>query len=462
MERKQIVEEIKKQIPAKLSLLAKIFKKHNSTLYVVGGFVRDCLIYNPKKQIRDLDLTSSLTPAEIEKILKNTNFSTKLINKKLGTLQIHYKDKYCFEHTTFRKDNYLAGYHSPDSVNFIQNLDIDAKRRDFTVNSIYYDLLNDKIIDLYDGVDDINKKIIRCVETPQKVFESDGLRILRLLRFYCQLPDFEIENQTYEVAKKQVALLNDISKERIAVEIKKCLDCLNNQPNGMDKFLTLLDKIIDMKLFPIIFKNTQINFENIENNYKKLKKYIKIKENFDFLQQFIAIVLFILQTRENNIYGYALDLLSYNGLQVQKRISSDLADDIDGYFKFLDLDDNFDNYISFVQKYNDKLQNIFNFIGLINDNKSPEQQEKLKYDLEGAILYMKLNDIPFSKKDLPITGYDIRKNFPQIQPNKINEMLDYAFQYATKHYTLDKIQLMFALDRKEKKYDIINSLFGIN
>lgn len=462
MKKTEIIETIKKQIPAKLTLLAKIFKKNNSTLYIVGGFVRDCLIYNPMKQIKDLDLSSNLTPAEIEKMLKNTNFSTKLINKKLGTLQIHYKDKYCFEHTTFRKDNYSAGYHSPNSVNFIQNLDVDAKRRDFTINSIYYNLIDNEIIDLYNGIDDISKKIIKCVETPQSVFQSDGLRILRLLRFYCQLPDFEIESNTYQTAKKQVELLNDISKERIATEIKKCLDYLSTQQNGADKLLNLFDKIIEMKLLPIIFKNTEINFKNIENNYKKLKKYIKIKNNFDFLQQFIAVLLFILQTPQKHINSYAKDLLSYNGLQIQKRISSDLSSDIDAYFQFLNLEDNFDDYISFVQKYNNKLQNIFNFIGLINYNKTEEQQEKLKYDLEGAILYMKLNDIPFSKKDLPISGYDIKKNFPQIQPNKINEMLDYAFQYATKHYTKDKVQLMFALERKEKKYDIVNSLFNLD
>lgn len=461
MDEKEIVLDLEKRIPSRLTQLAKIFSKHNAELYIVGGFIRDTILGVRKKDKIDIDLASALEPSKIEEILKPSNFKTKIVNKKLGTMQIYYKDDLYFEHTTFRKDSYTLGYHSPSNVKFTTELDIDAKRRDFTINCIYYSILEKKIVDIYNGLNDIENKIIRCIESPQYVFDSDGLRILRLLRFYAQLPNFTIDVKSYNGAKLKANLLSYISQERITTELHKIIRCFNLKTNPKTNFVDFFDILIDLDLLPIIFKNTEINFENLKNNYKKMKKYIKNIEKCDYFIVFSSILIYYLNININDIEATVRKILSHRGLQVEKKQANRIAKIVAGYFEIFELKD-FDDYITYIQKYYEYLEKISALIGLSIKDKSEEEQNTIVFDLEGAKLYMKLNDIPTSKKELPISGYDIKKNFPKIEPNKISEMLDYAFTYATKHYTLDKVQLLMALERKENDNDNIKFMFDLN
>ena len=171
--------------------LISLAKELSKPLYIVGGRVRDEIIGLKND---DVDICSASRTEEIESVCKKLKFKCDIINKKLGTILIRPNDNEYFEFTTFRKESYTKG-HTPSEVDFVEDIEVDASRRDFTVNSIYYNVLTKEIFDPYNGISDIQKKIIRCIETPEKVFKDDGVRILRMIRFACSL-GFKIEKKT--------------------------------------------------------------------------------------------------------------------------------------------------------------------------------------------------------------------------------------------------------------------------
>ena len=188
------------KISKTLQKLAKEFEKKNCHLYIVGGFVRDSLLgYNPQ----DIDITSSMRIEDVEKICQKLKFKCKIINKHLGTLLISApKEKY--EYTTFRKESYARGMHSPDKVEFVDDIKLDALRRDFTINALYYDIANDEIIDLLGGKKDLEQGIIRTCNDPMITLKDDGLRILRCIRF--------ASTYNFKLTKKLIRDLDTLDK----------------------------------------------------------------------------------------------------------------------------------------------------------------------------------------------------------------------------------------------------------
>ena len=181
--------------------------KSKADIFIVGGYVRNSLLGIGDT---DIDLCSKLTPDQLKTYLKGTNYVVKDKNKKLGTVTISIGSEE-YEHTTFRSEEYdKTGKHSPVSICFVDDIRQDAKRRDFTVNCIYYSIVRKKIIDIYSGVYDLQKRRIKAIETPEFVFSKDGLRILRMIRIACEL-NFKIDHETYRVAKQMSYRIKDIS-----------------------------------------------------------------------------------------------------------------------------------------------------------------------------------------------------------------------------------------------------------
>lgn len=198
-----------------LKILNGYFEK---PLYLVGGAVRDMLMGLP---MGDLDIASANSPDEIFSMLSGTEFTVKTGAKKLFTLIIKgYGEE--FEHTSFRVDSYTAGNHRPDSVTLTSDMEKDALRRDFTANAVYYDVEKDEYIDLVGGISDIRNKVLRTVIDPFTVLSQDGLRLMRLVRFACEL-GFSVEEKTLDGAKRFASLLTDIAKERVREELDKIL-----------------------------------------------------------------------------------------------------------------------------------------------------------------------------------------------------------------------------------------------
>jgi len=208
--------------------------------YLAGGCVRDLIMGIMPK---DYDIATSASPEIIKKLFKKTLS----IGAKFG-VTIVVEENIPFEITTFRSDvSYEDGRH-PTAIEF-SNIENDAKRRDFTVNGLYYDIKEKKIIDLIGGQNDIKNKLIRCIGNSDERFEEDSLRLLRAIRFSVQL-GFEIEKSTFESIKAKAPLILRISKERIKDEITKSL---TSKTPG--KAIRLLDSTGLLKyIFPDVCK----------------------------------------------------------------------------------------------------------------------------------------------------------------------------------------------------------------
>lgn len=189
--------------------------------YIVGGCVRDSIL---GKGPKDWDITTSATPVQTKSLFRRT-IDTGIEH---GTVTIML-GKVGYEVTTYRVDGKYSDHRRPNEVTFTASLTEDLKRRDFTINAMAY---NDKegLIDMFDGMGDLDRRIIRCVGNPMDRFDEDALRILRAIRFAAQL-DFDIDESTIDAIKNKCCFLSDISAERIQVELTKLIT--SNHPEKL-------------------------------------------------------------------------------------------------------------------------------------------------------------------------------------------------------------------------------------
>ena len=176
-----------------------------------------------------------------------------------------------FEVTTYRIDGEYEDGRHPKEVTFTGEVREDLRRRDFTINAMAY---NDKegLLDLFGGIDDLNKKVIRCVGNPEERFTEDALRIMRAVRFAGQL-GFSIEEKTKQAASKLSGNLEKISAERIETEIRKLL--LSNHPELLRTAYELGITEVVLPEFDAIMQteqNTPHHFTNVgEHTLKALE-----------------------------------------------------------------------------------------------------------------------------------------------------------------------------------------------
>ncbi|MCH5160396.1 MAG: HD domain-containing protein [Clostridiales bacterium] len=183
-------------------------------IYVVGGYVRNSLC---GLKTDDIDIAGPI-PAPALKLPPHTTMT--IVNHRMGTAQLVHDDV-VYEYTPFRTEVYNpGGEHTPVQVFFTDDLMSDAMRRDFCCNAVYYDVKRDEIIDPLGGLRDIEMKILRGCH--KRVFESDGLRLLRLVRLASEL-GFKIEGETAMSAKANSDNLADITTERKRAELDKIL-----------------------------------------------------------------------------------------------------------------------------------------------------------------------------------------------------------------------------------------------
>lgn len=212
--------------------------------YAVGGCVRDSIL---GRIPNDWDITTSAKPEEVKKIFKRT-VDTGL---KHGTVTV-LMGKETYEVTTYRIDGEYEDSRHPKSVEFTSNLKEDLLRRDFTINAMAY---NDTsgLVDIFGGMEDIEKKTIRCVGVAKERFTEDALRLLRAIRFAAQL-GYTIEEETYEAISELAPTLGKISAERIQAELNKTI--VSDNPGmlktayelGLTKeFIPELDKCFETK-----------------------------------------------------------------------------------------------------------------------------------------------------------------------------------------------------------------------
>ena len=186
---------------------------HGHEAFFAGGWVRDFLL---RRKPKDIDIATGALPDEVGKLFPHS----RPVGAQFGVVQVHLYG-HLYEVATFRSDcDYLDGRH-PSSVEFA-GPEEDARRRDFTINGLFYDPVADRLIDYVHGRNDIQNRIIRAIGDPHARFAEDKLRMLRAIRFACHL-DFRIAPKTWSAIQSFAADILQVSWERIRDELVQIL-----------------------------------------------------------------------------------------------------------------------------------------------------------------------------------------------------------------------------------------------
>ncbi len=389
-------------LPNDVNFILNRFYENNFEAFIVGGCVRDRLL---GKVPHDYDITTNALPHETESLFEKT-IPTGI---KHGTITVLINNN-PFEVTTYRIDGEYLDNRKPENVEFVTNIKEDLARRDFTINALAYSP-KFGFKDFFNGQKDLKSRIIRCVGVPDKRFNEDALRILRAIRFSCQL-NFEIEDVTFNSIKRNFHLVKNISKERIRDEFSKIL----LSPHG-DNGLALLNDIGLVKLLMSnLKKKFNLNNKTLKNNYNfltlvsdklsaKLASFFLIFSNFKEDKSMCEKILKDLHydnktIKETLILIYEFNTpLSLNRYELKKlinKVSKELIFDLINLKK------------SFLKLTNDNLDTI----------------NLIKKELEDIIISKE----PLTIKDLAINGNALVKTL-NLKPGKeigliLNNLLD--------------------------------------
>ena len=256
--------------------------------YFVGGSVRDILL---KRHIHDVDIATSAYPEEVKSLFEKT-IDTGIQH---GTVTVLYGNE-SYEITTFRTESGYQDYRRPDHVTFVQNLEEDLKRRDFTINAFAMNMRGE-IIDLFDGLDDLKNRVIRAVGDPEKRFNEDALRMMRAVRFMSQLK-FTLEEKTEQAIVDHHELLRKISVERVRDEFVK----MGIGSDSRQAFQVFLDTKLSEDV------------PDFEGKSELLSVYPKLKFSPTMEASFWSIIMILLKVPNNQISKIMRDWKNSNAM----------------------------------------------------------------------------------------------------------------------------------------------------
>ena len=271
--------KLKLNIPSDIKKLHKLFKKNGKQLYVVGGAVRDAIL---GKSPKDFDLTTDAKPDEVLDIAKQGGFKSVEVGKQFGVVIIG-----GHEIATFRKD--IGKGRRPDAVDFT-DIKGDVKRRDLTINALFYDIGKKQIVDLVGGIADLKKKKIRTVGKAEDRFDEDPLRKLRAVRFAGSVGG-KMTKDTWAALKKN-SDISGVSAERIRDEFIKGVTKAKNVPNYFKMLRTL-------GMFKQIFPGLSVLHRKVNTNDYKLQ------------------IAYMLQTNDKDKVKSKLNSLKYTNQEVK-------------------------------------------------------------------------------------------------------------------------------------------------
>jgi len=433
------------KIPAEVKELAQIFENNKHKLYLVGGFVRDSFLGIQSMVRDDIDLCSDVTPKELEKILKGTNFELKNINSSVGVMAIEGRRRY--EHATFRREVYEKETHTPDYVEFIKDLNEDARRRDFRINAIYFDILEGSYVDPLGGIMDLKERKITTVKVPKIVFNDDPERILRLIRFACCL-GLEIPEEELYYAKQNAYKIQFISKYRLKNEFERLLTADGVYPQllytrdahframvllgELDVWKYILPTMDAMKNTTMVDKKGERIYEHILNCLKNASPQIRLavllhdagkvrtmesQHNFFGSSEFVNVIV------EKNL---GINGLGYSNETVRKVIRIILGYD----YNWLCLKPK-SSVKKFIFENHDIIDQIIEIKTVIkNENRLSQKKIRSAELLRKVKNEMQREGAPFVLKDLNIRGDDIISAIPQIKLENLDDLLDEMLKIA--------------------------------
>ena len=207
------------RLPQEVEYIINTLNKNDFEAYIVGGCVRDSLL---SRAPQDWDITTNAFPENIIDIFDHT-IPTGLQH---GTVTVVLnKDNY--EVTTYRIDGDYLDNRRPNKVIFTSSIEEDLSRRDFTINAMAYNC-SEKLVDPFQGKNDLTQKLVKCVGEPDLRFNEDALRMLRAIRFGAQL-NFHIDDNTFNSIINNHHLIKNVSMERVRDELSKLL--MSNKPS---------------------------------------------------------------------------------------------------------------------------------------------------------------------------------------------------------------------------------------
>ena len=277
------------QVPSDILEIQKVFKKNGYKLYIVGGAVRDALL---GKTPKDFDLATDAVPDKVEEMMQEAGFRTLPTGKSFGVINV-FTDQGEYEIATFRED--IGSGRRPDAVSFT-NIEGDVKRRDLTINALFYDIDTKEIVDLVGGVNDLKQGVVKTVGAPEDRFGEDRLRILRAVRFAGRFGS-ELDPAT-DAALQKDASLKDISGERIRDEFIKGII----SAKSTDKYLSMIDKY---NLFDWIFPSLNVD-----------KKVFRQKGDYK-AGDYVVLLARLLKNNEIDLLRRKLNELKYSADEIK-------------------------------------------------------------------------------------------------------------------------------------------------
>ena len=436
------------KISAELKELSNIFLENKKSLYIVVGYVRDSYLGIQSLIRDDIDLCSNVTPKQLRKMLEDTNFTVNVKNEKFGVMEIVGKRTY--EFATFRKEIYEDESHHPTSVEFINSLEEDARRRDFRINAIYYDIQTGSFIDPLGGLEDLKDRKITTVKVPKMVFNDDPERILRLVRFACCLGLNSPEEEWF-YAKQNAFKVRYMSKFRLRSEFEKLItadqiypDLLYTKDAHFRAMLLIGELGIWNEILPAMqdIQNTQVRdkkgeriYEHvlncIKNSSPKIRlavllhdsakvKTIEKKRTMFGSKEFVNVIV------EKN--------LGVNGLGYPKNIVENVIRTVLGYdFNRFGLASK-KTIREFIFKNRPVIENIIEIKTVVhNETAGFGKKSKSAENLRNMYNQMLKENTPFELRDLKINGDDIIKNFPHINIENIDVLLEALLEWAVQN-----------------------------
>lgn len=300
--------------------IIRTLKENNFDAYFVGGYVRD---FKLGIKSDDIDITTSATPEDTEKLFDKVVHT----GKNFGGVTVIIND-FKYEVTTFRLEGKYKLHRFPLDVKFSTNIEDDLKRRDFTINQLTMDE-NEVVYDHFDGLKDLDKKIIRTIGDPLVRFDEDALRILRAFRFVSKL-GFDIEENTLKAISDVKELVKTIKIERVLNELNKILlgdyqkkalhymnitgisDQLYGIGNGLKYIETVKDFVYPIEAFIISFVlGEKDDIWRFSNRQKDVIEQTMFLHEITKEDQFNKFILFsnkldscLLVNRINVLMGY--------------------------------------------------------------------------------------------------------------------------------------------------------------
>ncbi len=341
--------------------------------YFVGGSVRDHLL---GRAIGDIDIATSALPEDVQALFEKTI----PVGIQHGTVIVVHNDE-CYEVTTFRIDGDYQDYRRPSTVEFVTSLKEDLSRRDFTINAIAMDI-HGKIIDPFDGKEDLQNKFIQTVGKPDNRFLEDPLRIMRAIRFVSQL-DFELSPETKKSIKRHAHLLTKISVERVLVEFEKLL----TGQAANEKAILLITELRIQNYLPLL-----------ENKEEELTKFAVLCSKLDLsLDEQWALLIHILKVEDIGLFFK------------QWKSSNERIKTCRLYLNVIVELENCTNLLRYtVYTYGlEVLKSGIKLIGLLENKQSDTMLTELQTIFEGLPIK--------TRKDMAITGNDLIEWFSQRQ-----------------------------------------------